>query len=331
MEPENARMYLKILEELPGIAALHWPQQENYAAFDLSTVRTASTDDTQHASPFMTLPRELRDMVYVYFLEARGSAPPSPSFAGPRIFRLDRVHEDAALIPQKDIAYPINIPQSSVHALLQVNRTVRSEVLELAEKRDKGSRPLPAELDVMATGYVLYPLWIRLPVLTSNNSALNVTVNVRIFSPEAFRTRHGPPQLPGMAYYSFLTLLNQFVTCGPAFTSLGGCIQMFSPIDTLTLRLINHDDYTPRMFPPAVYEMVRLCKALALRADLRRSLRRIRVIPSDEKHRIPGFERREWTYDVAEKCSEDRLLALESSWEELRFFLEPQSAMLNSG
>jgi len=331
MEPENAEMYLKILEAIPGIAALHWPQREDYAIFNPLTERTASMDDKQDGSLFLNLPRELRDMVYIYFLEARGSAPPSPSFAGPRIFRLDRVHEDAALIPQKDIAYPVSIPQSNVHALLQVNRKVRSEVLELAEKRDKRSRPLSAELDVMATGYVLYPLWTRLPVLTSNNSVLNVTVNVRIFSPEAFRTRHGPPQLPGMAYYSFLALLNQFVTCGPAFTSLGGCIENFSPIDTLTVRLINHDDYTPRMFPPAVYEMVRLCKALALRADFRRSLRRICVIPSDEEHRIPGFEGREWTYDVAESCSEDRLLALESSWEELRFFLEPQSAMFNSG
>jgi hypothetical protein len=331
MDAENARMYLKILEALPGIAALHWPQREDYAIFSTSTLPTASTDENQHAPPFLDLPRELRDMVYIYFLEARGSAPPSPSFAGPRIFRLDRVHEDAALIPQKDIAYPVDIPQSSVHALLQVNRTVRSEVLELAQKRDKGKRPLPAELDVMATGYVLYPLWTRLPVLTSNNSVLNVTVNVRIFSPEAFRTRHGPPQLPGMAYYSFLALLNQFVTCGPAFTSLGGCIENFSPIDTLTVRLINHDDYTPRMFPPAVYEMVRLCKALALRADFRRSLRKIRVIASDEENRIPGFEGREWTYEVAESSSDDRLLALESSWDELGFSLEPQSAMFGCG
>jgi len=323
-------MYLKILEAIPGAAALHWPQYENYADFNASTVQTAPMDDKQHASSFMSLPRELRDMVYVQFLEAHSPAPPSPSFAGRRIFRLDRVHEDAALIPQKDIAYPISIPQSSVHALLQVSRAIRSEVLELADKRNQHSQPLPAELDIMATGYVLYPLWIRLPVLTSNKSALSVTVNVRIFSPEAFRTRHGPPQLPGMAFYSFLTLLNQFVTCGPAFTSLGGCIELFSPIDTLTVRLINHDVYTPRMFPPAVYEMVRLCKALAMRADFRRSLRKICVVPSDEEHRIPGFEGREWTYEVAESCSDDRLLAMESRWEELGFFLESQSAMLNA-
>jgi hypothetical protein len=325
-------MYLKILEALPGTAALHWPQRENYAAFNPSTVRAASTDDNQHASPFLKLPRELRDMVYVYFLEAHTSAPPSPSFAGPRIFRLDRVHEDAALIPQKDIAYPISIPQSNVHALLQVSRAIRSEVLELADKRNqRSSQTLPAELDIMATGYILYPLWTRLPTLASGTAALSVTVNVRIFSPEAFRTRHGPPQLPGSAFYAFLTLLNQFVTCGPAFTSLGGCIELFPPIDTLTVRLINHDVYTPRMFPPAVYEMVRLCKALAQRADFRRSLRRIRVIPSDEEHRIPGFEGREWAYDVAESCSEDRLLALESSWEDLGFFLEHESAMFSSG
>ena len=320
-------MSLKILEAIPSLAALHWPQRENYVAFTSPAVQTASKDDKQHSSPFLNLPRELRDMVYVYFLEAHRPAPPSPPFAGPRIFRLDSEDGGAETVPQKDIAYPVSIPQSNVHALLQVNRTVRSEVLEFADKRDKGSRTLPAELDIMATGYVLYPLWTRLPVLTSGNSALSVTVNVRIFSPEAFGTRHGPPQRPGMAFYAFLTLLNQFVTCGPALTSLGGCIELFSPIDTLTVRLINLDIYTPRMFPPAVYEMVRMCKALAMRADIRRSLRKICVIPSDEEHRIPGFEGREWTYDVAESCSDDRLLALESSWEDLGFFLENESAM----
>lgn len=185
-------MSLKILDAIPRIAALHWPQRENYAAFSPPVEQTASSNDKQRASPLLNLPRELRDMVYVYFLEAHRSAPPSPPFAGPRIFRLDLEHNDAELVPQKDIAYPVSIPQSNIHALLQVNRRVRSEVLELADKRNRRSKPLPAELDIMATGYVLYPLWTRLPTLASGTATLSVTVNVRIFSPEAFRARDGP-------------------------------------------------------------------------------------------------------------------------------------------
>lgn len=324
-------MSLKVLDAIPRIAALHWPQRENYAAFSPPVEQTASSNDKQRASPLLNLPRELRDMVYVYFLEAHRSAPPSPPFAGPRIFRLDLEDNDAELVPQKDIAYPVSIPQSNIHALLQVNRRVRSEVLELADKRNRRSKPLPAELDIMATGYVLYPLWTRLPTLASGTATLSVTVNVRIFSPEAFRARDGPPQRPGMAFYAFLTLLNQFVTCGPAFTPLAGCAELFSPIEILDVRLINLDIYTPRMFPPAVYEMVRMCKALTLRADVWRWLRKIRVVPSDEEHRIPGFEGREWTYIVAESCSEDRMFGLETSWEALGFFLESECAMFNSG
>ena len=241
-------MSLKILDAIPRIAALHWPQRENYAAFSPPVEQTASSNDKQRASPLLNLPRELRDMIYVYFLEAHRSAPPSPPFAGPRIFRLDLEDNDAELVPQKDIAYPVSIPQSNIHALLQVNRRVRSEVLELADKRNRRSKPLPAELDIMATGYVLYPLWTRLPTLASGTATLSVTVNVRIFSPEAFRARDGPPQRPGMAFYAFLTLLNQFVTCGPAFTPLAGCAELFSPIEILDVRLINLDIYTPRMF-----------------------------------------------------------------------------------
>jgi len=324
-------MSLKYLDALPSTAALHWPQRENYATFSPPAVQSDPADDRQQTSPFLNLPRELRDMVYVYFLEAHRPAPPSPPFAGPRIFRLDSEHEDAIEVIHKDIAYPVSLPQSNVHALLSVNRTIRSDVLELADKRNHSNNPLPAELDVMATGYMLYPLWTRLPVLASSTSALNVTVNTRIFSPEAFSEHTSMLRRPGMAYYSFFKLFKQFVTCGPAFTSLGGCIELSSPVETLTVHLMNLDIYTPRMFPPAVYEMVRMCKALAMRADLQASLRKICVTPSDEEHRIPGFEGREWTFDVADSCSEDRLLELKSDWEALGFFLEPESAMFKSG
>jgi len=324
-------MSLKFLSAMPGTAALHWPQRENYADFSPPAVRSDPADDGQQTSPFLNLPRELRDMVYVYSLEARRPAPPSPPFAGPRIFSLNSRDWDADgnSVLRKNIAYPVSIPQSNVHSLLGINRTIRSEVLELADKRNHRNKSLPAELDVMASGYTLYPLWTRLPVLASSSSALIVTVNVRIFSPEAFRELTGTWSRPGMAFYTLLTLLNQFITCGPAFTSLGGCIELLSPVEMLTVRMVNLDIYTPRMFPPAVYEMVRMCKALALRADVRASLRKICVTPSDEEHRIPGFEGREWTFDVAESCSEDRLRELKSNWEDLGFFLQPESAIFN--
>ncbi|GAB7327340.1 hypothetical protein MBLNU13_g11215t1 [Cladosporium sp. NU13] len=263
-------------------------------------------------------------MIYAYFLEARRSAPPSPPFAGPRIFRLeDDRHKQE---PQKDIAYPVAIAQTKINGLLSTNRLIRTEVLELADKRNKNSTCLPANLDIMATGYVLYPLWTRLPILASNSTPLNVTVRLRIFSPEAFRAQDGPPRRPCMASHGFLTLLNQFITCGLAFTQIGKPSDAPTVIDTLTLRLVNYDIYTPRMFPPTVHEVVRMCKALSLRADVRPSLRRICVVEEDAERRGQGFAEREWGYDVVSSCDEEELVEMTEVWAEMGFALETDVA-----
>lgn len=300
---------------------MRWLQREEYAGFEDPT-----SNATDGNSLLLNLPRELRDMIYVYFLEARRPAPPSPPFAGPRTFRVG--DED---VPLRDIAYPISLPPSHITSLLQTNRSVRSEVLELVDKRNDSSRSLPAELDLMATGYVLYPLWTRLPTIPNKNASLEVTVNLRIFSPEAFRSNDGWPRQPGVAFRSLLTLLNQFTRCGPAFTWLPGPVKPIASVETLTIRLSNYDIYTPRMFPPAVYETVRMCKALARRVDAGTWLGKIRVVVEDPEHRTPGFEGREWLFKVAEECSEDGLLERVSDWEDMGFFLEPESARFSVG
>ena len=190
-------MSLRTLDVVPDIQALQWPRRDYHTSFDISDKQDRPRNTVSKNSKLLQLPRELRDMIYVYFLEAHRSAPPSPPFSGPRVFRLERnVHEQK---PQKDIAYPVAIAQTTVKALLSINRLIRSEVLELVDKRNKNNATLPADLDIMATGYVLYPLWTRLPILASSNSPLNVTVRLRIFSPEAFRAQDGPPRRPCMA------------------------------------------------------------------------------------------------------------------------------------
>ena len=85
------------------------------------------------------------------------------------------------------------------------------------------------------------------------------------------------------------------------------------------------------MFPPAVYETVRMCKALALRADASTWLRKVSVVVEDPEHRIPGFEGREWLFEVVEECSEDELVERVSAWEDMGFFLEPEFAKFNVG
>lgn len=323
-------MSLRTLDAIPDARALHWPRRDDYIAFGVPDTEGPPQDSPWSNSAFLRLPRELRDMVYVYFLEAHRSAPPSPPFAGPRIFRVE--HDDTTCTYEqftpKDIAYPVSMAQSSVNALVRTNRSIRSEVLELADKRNQNSSCLPANLDIMATGYVLYPLWTRLPILAGHNTFLNVTANLRIFSPEAFRARDGPPRAPCFAAHGLLKLLNQFITCGPAFTRINRTADA-SPatvIDTLTVRLENYDIYTPRMFPPAVHEMVRMCKALSLRADARPSLRELCVVEGDAERSRLGLAEREWRYDVASSCDEGELFDMTETWAEMGFALEADAA-----
>jgi hypothetical protein len=323
-------MSLRTLEAIPDIKALHWPRRDDYISFNTQDSPHNALSDN---SPFLTLPRELRDMIYTYFLEAHRTAPPSPPFAGPRIHRTENKKDSTQPQPPiKNIAYPISIPQSQISTLLSTHPQIRSEVLSLADKRNRITTCLPAELDIMSTGYVLYPLWTRLPILTAPTTALNVTVNLRIFSPESFRAQDGPPRWPCYAAGRLLTLLNQFFTCGPAFTSTrkrgsrGEVVETNTTIDTLTIRLVNYDIYTPRMFPPAVHEMVRMCKALALRADARASIRRVCVVEGDAERRVMGHEEREWGYDVACSCSENELMNLTERWAEVGFALEADEA-----
>ena len=129
-----------------------------------------------------------------------------------------------------------------------------------------------------------------------------------------------------MASHGFLTLLNQLITCGPAFTCVGKPSDSPTVIDTLTIRLVNYDIYTPRMFPPAVHEIVRMCKALSLRADIRPSLRRICVVEEDAERRGQGFAEREWGHDVVSSCDEEELVEMTETWAEMGFALEADAA-----
>jgi hypothetical protein len=80
------------------------------------------------------------------------------------------------------------------------------------------------------------------------------------------------------------------------------------------------------MFPPAVHEIVRMCKALSFRADIRPSLRRICVVEEDAERRGQGFAEREWGYDVVSSCDEEELVEMTETWAEMGFALEADAA-----
>jgi hypothetical protein len=318
-------MTKRMLDAIPDIKALHWPRRDDYTAF--------SAHDAPQESSLLQLPRELRDMIYSYFLEADRCSPLSPHASGPRVFRVDDRYGTDTPTPIKDIAYPTSIPQTNVEALLKTSRQLRSEVLELAEKRNQHDGCLPAELHLLATGYVFYPYWTRLPMLAGHKPSLDVTVRLRVFSCESFHAPSVAPGMPCFAARQLLTLLNQFATCGPAFTRTRGsrADETAPVIDTLTVRLLNHDTYTARMFPPAVLEVVRMCRGLCQRADVRPFLRRICVVVERKGRCVLDFEEREWEFEVASSCEKGELEELMLTWAEMELEWEADAARFVTG
>lgn len=298
-------MSTRFLDSLPSTNNLKWPRREDLVDFSPPDSQTSAATNHNADSPFLRLPRELRDQIYTHFLSPHRPAPPSPPFAGPRIYRLSPSND-----PLKDIAYPLTLPPSPLHALLRTSRATRADILSLASHRNASHASLPASLDLMANSYTLYPLWTSLPALPSRHTSLDVTVDIRVFTPEAF----GPH---GTAFRVLLTLLGQLFCAGPGFATSapGPAAEPEWAVGTLALVLRNFDIYTPRAFGPAVREVVRGCEGLVEGRVLEGRVGRVRVVVEDPEGRVEGLEGREWEWEIRREADweEDRGLEVEGA------------------
>jgi hypothetical protein len=207
------------------------------------------------------------------------------------------------------------LPRSNVTSLISCCRQIRRECLELINS-DAKKRPQHLELDVMAKGETFWPTWTCLPPLLATDAPLDITVQIRVFTSDGFQAENINRQ--DSARKAFLRLLNQFLHCGPGFSAQQAGLKL--TIRKLTVQLVNLDIYTPRTFPRAVYDVVRMCKALALRGDARQYVQHIRVVVDSKDMAIPGHEGREWNYDVLDEPN----TAIVSQWESAGYHLRPE-------
>ena len=207
------------------------------------------THSTQ-ISPLLRLPPELRNGIYSYVLCEHQKSPPNPSFAGERVWH-------------NDIAYPKYYSSWRYPSLVWVNRQLRNEYMDLVEELSNQGR-LKAELDIMSKGYVFYPTWVYLP--PDWEMPIDLTVNLRIFSTEAYRSNDGWPRQPGSGFRCLLRLLYQLVHYGPSFGKhlelLRG--RFLFAIKKLSVRISFHDDYTPDTWPETAHNIFKMSKALAI-------------------------------------------------------------------
>lgn len=202
-------------------------------------------------SRLLRLPRELRDQILRYLLLERTQPPPNPSFPGSRIWR-------------DDVAHPAHYSSWRYPSLVWVNQQLRNEYFDIVEEYAQSNQN-KAELDIMSKGYVFYPTWIFLPPDLPGEFPYDLTVHLRIFSTEAYRSNDGWPRQPGSGFRCLLRLLNQLVHHGPSFghhLELQRGLWLFV-INRLTVNISFHDDYTPDTWPETSHNIFRMLKALA--------------------------------------------------------------------
>lgn len=158
---------------------------------------------------------------------------------------------------QKDARKDARFPMIAL-----VNRQTWSEVTENVFLT---TRKPSVELDLMAKGYVFYPTFTQLPGNMRRGHGVDLQVNLRIFSTEAFRSNDGWPRQPGAGFRTLLALLNNFLRNGPPLTPsrhTDGDVIPYS-IDTLSVNVTFHDLYTPDTWLPTTNEILKVLKGLA--------------------------------------------------------------------
>lgn len=243
------------------------------------------------APTLLGLPRELRDQIYLYLIQKANTrkAPPSPPFAGKRQRGPD------------DIFYSLDRPINRWPSIALVNHQLLEEVRENVSKQPSG-KPA-AELDLMAKGYCFYPTWTLLPGCIRRGQSVNLNVNLRIFSTEAFRTNDGWPRQPGAGFRTLLALLNNYLVSGPSLSPVDNTADI-EPylINVLSVDVTFHDLYTPDTWPATAQEILKMLRELASSGIPDPCVQKVKaVVTFDSRSRSMRFKQ-EWP--VAETVDE---------------------------
>ena len=181
----------------------------------------------------------------------------------------------------------------------------------------------------MSKGYVFFPTWIYLPPDLPGERPFDLTVNLRLFSTEAYRNREfddGRPSQPGPGFRCLFRLLNQLVHHGPSF---GHHLELFRgrwlfAISRLSVNISFHDDYTPATWPETVQNIFRMLKALAVDGVAKGVIKTIHACTKYDQGGEYQVHDREW------KVSQRYDVAKANLWREMGFLGPYQKALSGS-
>ncbi|KAI5367640.1 hypothetical protein Slin14017_G026760 [Septoria linicola] len=257
------------------------------------------------SSPLLLLPRELRDIIMLEAMTLR-APPPTRAF---RTIPPPGTDGQLYLWSERSNWQYCN--------LLAVSKQLRVEAKDLTAQLYKVNK-IRFEMDILVKGYVYTPKWTLQHLALQPGSGLDLKVNLRILSTEAFRANDGWPR-PNHVCRTLLNFLSRFLHLGPTFLNDDASFVTPGPfhLNNLIMDVSFQDDYTRATHAEAVHEIFRMMKALSRLDTASTWLSRIRV---DAAWQVRGedFEwHREWDcakveieVDQDRKLKEDKWAAL---------------------
>lgn len=169
----------------------------------------SACQDVSDQTGFLSLPRELRDQIYLDVLKSESTQPESPQSAWPR--------EEVIIYGGQRIYYPLHPDTNPFRSLLGCRRQIRTEVQQLYDHLESGHALPLFKLDVLVDGNFSWPTWILCPGRSEHVQDLQV--DLRIFHNGYHRSSYD--QDATLAIRPLFLLLNQFMFHGSNFLCKG--------------------------------------------------------------------------------------------------------------
>ena len=162
----------------------------------------------------LTLPREIRDDIYLAVLQLPSEPPPSPEDAGPRFAGFGSELQEG-----KSVFYPTDVyPKYACQSLQACNHQMNAEVREVLGRHDTSQRGLNFKLDLMIQNCNVWPTWTLLPGPITH--IRNSEVEMRIFD-NCHGNQFGGDGGPGPIFRPLFHFLSAFFHHGPQFVYKG--------------------------------------------------------------------------------------------------------------
>ena len=250
-------------------------------------------------SHLLSIPREIRDEIYLALLQSPSEPPPCPEYAGPRFAGFGSEPERG-----NGVFYPTDVyPRYACQSLQACNHQMNTEVREALAHHDTSGRGLDFKLDLMIQNRHIWPTWTLFPGPITH--IRNLEVEMRIFD-GCQAVQFGGDGGPGAIFRPLFHLLSGLFHHGPQFVYMGPFERRLH-VDTMVFKIcrgemLNEEFCKSAMetrSPPSVLSMRRRIvlsvwlqlRMIASRGTLLGKVSKIKLNTGEDVKEVPVSDR----------------------------------------